>query len=314
MPLGTEKSSLLGAAGAGGALECEILVIAGGGSGGGGDRPASGGGGAGGVLHASVYPAAKGQEYGTTVGAGGAGGSYVTNTGGNSVFDTAAVTGTLTSLGGGLGAVPSGPPAVGGDGGSGGGNTQGNTSTPGQGTQTAPTIAGVTVTAYGNDGTIGYYTADDGGGGGGGGANANAGASSANTGGVGGAGKLFSNFVAWGTDSSNVASTGSNGGYFSGGGGGGGAANGGAGGVGGGSKGGGGNQAGTHGLANTGGGGGGGDGRDSGNQGDGGSGGTGILLIRYAGGTAASGGTITNAGGYTYHAYTSTGSSTFTTS
>ena len=223
--VGTEKTALLGAAGAGGSLELEILVVGGGGSGGGGDRPASGGGGAGGVLHASVYPALKGQEYGTTVGAGGTGGHYIYNNGSNSVFDTAAVTGTLTALGGGYGALPSGPPGQGGDGGSGGGNVGGNTSTPGQGTQTAPTIAGVTVSGYGNNGTIGFYTSDNGGGGGGGG-----------------------------------------------------------------------------------------DGRDSGNAGNGGSGSAGVLLIRYAGGTAASGGTITNAGGYTYHAYTSTGSSTFTTS
>jgi len=314
MPLGANKVGLFGVAGAaGGTLELEILVVGGGGSGGGGDRPASGAGGAGGVLHASVYPAAKGQEYGTTVGAGGAGGSYVTNNGDNSVFDTGTVTGTLTALGGGYGAIPSGYPNVGNDGGSGGGNVQNNSETPGQGIQAAPSIAGVTVTAYGNNGTIGVYPGGSGtgGGGGGGGANANAGEASSGTGGAGGAGKLFSNFVAWGTTSGNAASGGADGGYFAGGGGGGGASTGGAGGVGGGKAGGAG-APGTTGLANTGGGGGGGSGSD-GNTKVGGDGGTGVLLIRYAGSPAATGGTRTESGGYTYHAYTSTGNSTFTT-
>jgi len=461
MPLGTEKSSLLGAAGSGGTLELEILVVGGGGSGGGGDRPASGGGGGGGVLHATVYPAATGQEYGTTVGTGGAGGSYVTNNGADSVFDTAAVTGTLTALGGGYGAIPSGEPDEGGDGGSGGGNVQNNSNTPGQGIQAAPTIAGVTVTAYGNDGTIGVYPGGSGtgGGGGGGGSLANAGAATSGVGGAGGVAKQFPSFMAFGVNRRQQAteyatgdrkasvaggyitvstdlsiyggegtiqafvngtttagglqfyplpglvvgkyfrfdftayakpiivgakwyqSTGSEQGvwkwqgsddasswtdigdnftlgpaesglqtqttmsanttsyryyqlegvsgsvnsvaywleiefkdraYFAGGGGGAGYSTGGVGGIGGGSKGGGGNQQGTTGLANTGGGGGGGDGRDGSNQ-VGGDGGTGVLLIRYLGGTAASGGTITNVGGYTYHAYTSTGNSTFTT-
>ena len=49
------------------------------------------------------------------------------------------------------------------------------------------------------------------------------------------------------------------------------------------------------------------------NFGTGGDGGTGIILIRYAGSSQASGGTESSADGYSYHAYTSTGSSTFTT-
>ena len=133
----------------------------------------------------------------------------------------------------------------------------------GASTQTSPTGA----TGYGNAGSAAQGDT----GGAGGGANAEASVGSGTTGGAGGAGKLFSNFVAWGTDSSNVASTGSNGGYFGGGGGG----------------------------ADT--------------TGSGGAGGSGIILIRYAGSPAASGGTETESGGYTYHAYTSTGNATFTT-
>ena len=58
-------------------------------------------------------------------------------------------------------------------------------------------------------------------------------------------------------------------------------------------------------------GGGGGGGSESAHSG--GEGGSGIILIRYEGSPAASGGTETESGGYTYHAYTSTGSATFTT-
>ena len=43
-----------------------------------------------------------------------------------------------------------------------------------------------------------------------------------------------------------------------------------------------------------------------------GNGGSGVVIIRYAGGTAASGGTITATGGFTYHTFTSSG--TFTPS
>jgi len=39
-------------------------------------------------------------------------------------------------------------------------------------------------------------------------------------------------------------------------------------------------------------------------------GGSGIVILRYLGGTLASGGSITSAGGYTYHTFTSSG--TFT--
>lgn len=64
----------------------------------------------------------------------------------------------------------------------------------------------------------------------------------------------------------------------------------------------------TSGTANTGSGGGGAD-YHSGVRGNGGSG---VVIIRYAGGTAASGGTISSAGGFTFHKFTSSG--TFTPS
>jgi hypothetical protein len=38
-----------------------------------------------------------------------------------------------------------------------------------------------------------------------------------------------------------------------------------------------------------------------------------VILVRYAGAQVATGGTVSSAGGYTYHAYTSLGSSTFVT-
>ena len=42
----------------------------------------------------------------------------------------------------------------------------------------------------------------------------------------------------------------------------------------------------------------------------GGSGGSGIIIIRYAGSTRGSGGTITSSGGYTYHTFLASGSYT----
>ena len=87
---------------------------------------------------------------------------------------------------------------------------------------------------------------------------------------------MFPGFEAYGTDSSNIASSGSNGGYF--GGGGGGSSNSGPtrgpGGVGGGALGQSGTSTGTPGIANTGGGGG------AGPNAIGGTGGTGIVIVR----------------------------------
>jgi hypothetical protein len=63
------------------------------------------------------------------------------------------------------------------------------------------------------------------------------------------------------------------------------------------------NQAGGNGGANTGGGGGGG----SWDQGHGGTGGSGVVIVRYAGSPVASGGVITQTGGYTIHTFNSSG-------
>jgi hypothetical protein len=68
----------------------------------------------------------------------------------------------------------------------------------------------------------------------------------------------------------------------------------------------------TAGAANKGSGGGGGTGIDgSATYFEGKAGGSGIVIIRYAGGQIGSGGTVTSAGGYTYHTFTSSG--TYTT-
>ena len=252
-----------------GITSVEILVVGGGGGGGG----LGGGGGAGGVVHHSSYTVVPAVVYDITVGAGGAGVAYdgvPGNNGVDSVFNVNAEGSgaTMTALGGGGGSSGN---AVGGSGGSGGGGNGGYGTAGGSGTQ-ADSGGG---TGYGEDGGDATYPAS----GGGGGATTVGADSVGNASGSGGAGKLFSNFVAYGTDSSNVASTGSNGGYF-GGGGGGNAATGagktsGDGGVGGGADG---QQAGIgdSGLANTGGGQGGGEVGFAG-----GSGGAGVVLIRY---------------------------------
>jgi hypothetical protein len=46
-------------------------------------------------------------------------------------------------------------------------------------------------------------------------------------------------------------------------------------------------------------------------SGAGGNGGSGIVVIRYLGVQQAFGGTITSAGGYTYHTFTTSGNFTF---
>ena len=300
MPLGTQKTALLGAAGASNTFDIEILIVAGGG---GGAYFQGGGGGAGGIVHDEDYAVAIGGiEYDLTVGTLGAaatvsGTGYYPHTGSDgsdgadSVWNVNAEGGgiTMTAVGGGGGGSQDGtttgmPPKNGGSaGGTGAYNTTAATST-----QTSPTGA----VGYGNNGgkqPAGIYQGEAGGGGAGG---VGQDGSSGN-GGNGGAGREFSNFSSFG-----VA------GFF-GGGGAGGTYNAGEGGTGG--SGGGGTNGGA-GTANTGGVGAG--GRRSAAPG---AGGTGVILIRYAGSPAASGGTETESGGYTYHAYTSTGSATFTT-
>ena len=208
------------------AANAEILVVAGAGSGAGnqGASNASGGGGAGGIVHHATYPIVADVVYDLTIGEGGAASGYGGDAGGNSIWNinSEGSQSTMTAVGGGRGGYNG---QAGGDGGSGGGSG-GSASTGGSGTQ-GDSGGG---TGYGNDGGGGTTDQGDGGGG----ANAAGGDGPTGTGGTGGAGKLFSTFVAYGTTSGNVASTGSDGGYFGGGGGGGGTTTAGVGGVGGG--------------------------------------------------------------------------------
>jgi hypothetical protein len=134
----------------------EYLVVAGGGGGG---TYVSGGGGAGGLLTTTGYTVAAGTSYTVTVGAGAAaksGSNTTGNTGSNSVFGTGTVTnsaatsGTITSVGGGGGATGGGAAGSattggsGGGGGSAGGYTAGAAGTSGQGNSggNAPGAAG----------------------------------------------------------------------------------------------------------------------------------------------------------------------------
>jgi hypothetical protein len=267
----------------------EVLVVAGGGGGGTGESNENGGGGggggAGGLIYNSAYQITNAAAITVTVGAGGAGGSnYNVNgsNGSNSVF------GSLTAIGGGGG---SGEEQSGGLNGGSGGGTGGDLSagTEGQGTA-----------GQGNPGG-GIPNGRSGGGGGGAGA---PGSNPVNRNGAsGGIGRAFS-----------ISGTSI---YYAGGGGGGGSTlfsgvkpTSGTGGQGGG-----GNSSGlvggvdtpaTSGTANTGGGG----GADRAGLGSAGAGGSGIVIVRYPGLPAATGGTITYLNGYTIHTFTTSG--TFT--
>jgi len=215
-------------------LSVEYLVVAGGGGGG---TFQSGGGGAGGLLTTSGYVIAAGTSYTVTVGAGAAARSSVIgvgNSGSNSVFGTgtvinsAATSGSITSVGGGGGATgggSSGAASTGGSGGGGGsnsGNTAGAAGTSGQGNSGgnspgasgnypsgggggASAVGGSPATgtsAAGNGGAGNTYTtgtsitglADSYAGGGGGGVGSSG---TAGTGGVGGGGN-GSSYVAGG--------------------------------------------------------------------------------------------------------------------
>jgi hypothetical protein len=260
-----------------GAYSIEYLIVAGGGGGGGGGASGNGGGGGGGAGgHVSgTMTVLAGTTYTATIGSGGAGsvgGSVASgSSGANSSFP-----GATTAVGGGGGAGGSQVtlPVAGGSGGGGSDGGNGASGTPGQGNPGGSSSGGAPAR---------------GGGGGGGGVG---------TGGTGtsGAGAPGGGGVNWQSV-----------GTFYAGGGGGGSDSGtpaGDGGSGGGGNGGGSNHPVSAGTTNTGGGGGGGTYIGV----TGGSGGSGVVIIRYLGGTQASGGTVTNAGGYTYHTFTSTGS------
>ena len=250
-------------------LSCDVLVVAGGGSGGGGSG-AGGGGGAGGFRTAtglSVVSAAA-----VVVGAGGAG--VPQNIRGNSGSDS--TFSTLTSTGGGYGALEAN---AGGNGGSGGGGPYSGQAGGSSSPATSPVqgYAGGSSTQTGSP----YYYPSAGGGGAGA---VGTGASSPTVPGVGGIGSYTAL-----TDAMSVTTlTGvlSSTHYYYAGGGGGGlrTGTGGAGGIGGGGQGAYATNRGVNGTANTGGGGGAGvDGTAPAppNQ-NSGAGGSGLVIIRYA--------------------------------
>ena len=273
----------------GDAYSIEYLSVAGGGGGGtGGSQDSGGGGGAGGVISGTVTGILQGTTIAITIGGGAAGftsGGQNGNPGANTTITATGYT-FATALKGGYGVGESGNRNGGSGWGSGGGaggwsGTKG-TGTPGQG--------------Y-DGGATGLAGGGSSGGGGG------AGGEGTHNGGIGTVA-----YSGWGS----VTTTGHNVGgtyYFGGGGGGAGdarnASYGGTGGSGGGGAGGW-NGAPVNGLANTGGGGGGGTGSSYGPQ-TSGAGGSGIVILRYQGSQKGTGGTITTAGGYTYHVFTGSG-------
>ena len=265
--------------------EVEVLVVAGGGGGG---ANHAGGGGGGGVIYRNSHPVTPGSVISVTVGSGGAtaptnNGPSASN-GQNSVFDT------LTASGGGGGGnrndtAGTSPGRDGGSGGGGGGAQAAFAGcyVPGNGIKGQGFPGGRAVDIYGG-----------GGGGAGGKGFDGIGATLLNSG-NGGPGLLYtiSGFPK----------------YYAGGGGGGygGNVGNGKGGIGGGGNGGiltG--DSGTAGEPNTGGGGGGGGAGGT----VGSSGGSGVVIVRYPGPQKATGGTITQVGGFTIHTFNSSG--TFT--
>ena len=262
----------------------EVLVVAGGGGGSGNFYDDGAGGGGGGLIYNSAFQLTNAAAITVTVGAGGTastgGGGGL---GGNSVFDS------LTAIGGGGGAPHRSTGLPGGSGGGGGGsiagdnrNVSGGAGTPGQGNN------------GGSDPINGGNYPGSGGGGGAGSVGGTPTGGGTNQGGNGGVGLQLS-----------ISGTPT---YYAGGGGG---VRNGIGGLGGGgtaSYGRGGSPA-ENGTPNTGGGGGGGR-ASAGETGVPGAGGSGIVIVRYPGLPAATGGTITYLNGYTIHTFTSSG--TFT--
>lgn len=252
-------------------LTCDYLVVAGGGGGGGtgngsGGGYAGGGGAGAGGLRSTVTATGGGGSlesaislvsstaYAITIGAGGAGGLYLSSTSGNGSNSSIAST-VVSTGGGGLAA------GVGQNGGSGGGSYD--------------TAAGYAVgSGTSGQGYAGGANGSGDGGTAGGGAGARGGTVSGNAGSAGGVGVAISSFAtATNTGVSN---------YYAGGGGGGGySTNGGAGGAGGGAAGGTTGADPSNAIANTGGGGGGATQRSTTTGLTGSNGGSGIVIIRY---------------------------------
>jgi len=297
--------------------EVEVMVV---GGGGGGGMDMGGGGGGGGVVYQPSYKVSPGQIISVTVGAGGygapAGGGYRTDgagpqpgshqftiratNGGNSAF------GPLVALGGGYGGSSyygyTPDYGIGGTGASGGGNS-GYTAGA---TTTAPLGTVGQGNRGGNAGGGSYYSGGGGGAGtpgidgpnpahggdgvqisrmspywfGGGGGGSSYSGDKGGNGGKGGGGGAAARYGTQGYGDTNGINAGANGGLGD-------------------------NQPGGNGGANTGGGGGGGSHYNSNNKG--GEGGSGIVIVRYNGPQAASGGTYSFSNGVSYHTFTSNG-------
>jgi uncharacterized protein YjdB len=283
--------------------DMQVLLVAGGGGGG---SDMGGGGGGGGVISQTIAINSSATPYPITIGAGGSGSPAGTSQvrGSNGVNTTFI---GLVAIGGGGGASThnnnNSPASIGG---SGGGASGGGTPAGGNGGAPAAGTAG-----QGFAGADGKGTWYPGGGGGAGGV----GFSQPATGGPGiQYPALSSYFWGGGGGGSGYDGIGGDGGIGGGGGGARGVTTGGLG-LNNGSPGGGGdggqtNKPGGNAGANTGGGGGGGSHFNSNNKG--GDGGSGIVIIKYSGTPRATGGTITQSGGFTTHTFTTVGSSNFT--
>ncbi len=265
----------------------EYLIVAGGGGGGAGQSSdtSGGGGGAGGFIASTASPTPT-TSYSIVVGAGGAGlaATGASTSGLTGVSGSTSSFFSVTATGGGGGGGFSTAALSGGSGG-------------GAGCRNSTTASG--TSGQGNSGGGGSGGGGDRRGGGGGGAGAAG--TSAIDGTTAGNGGVGLNWQSLGT-------------FYAGGGGGGGASgqSAGTGGNGGGGAGGfatATQTSGTAGTANTGGGGGG-EGYGTSGSGSGGTGGSGIVIIRYLGTQRGTGGTVTSAGGYTYHTFTSSGTYT----
>ena len=279
----------------------EILTVAGGGGGGG--RVGSGGGAGGLIYYGSETPktpngsaqtVTPGVAYSVVVGAGGVGGfGGIDGTESNGYQGNSSQFGGMTAaIGGGYGVR--GEVGAGGSGGSGGGagydytNSALGSGTSGQGN------SGGYSSAYGSS----YpYVKAGGGGAGGAGGSGNGSTGYAGNGGVGlqysisGTATYYAGGGGGGTHNPAVsACSGGNGG----------GGNAGASG---------GKNSGSNGSAGTGGGGGGAS-TDGSTSYKGGNGGSGIVIIKYLGNPQASGGSVTQSGGYTIHTFTTSG--TFT--
>ena len=288
----------------------EVFVLGGGGSGGyttGGW--AGGGGGSGGIAYHNNYSISGSTNYAVVVGNGGAttttqsqGGSNVAENGFNSLFNS-----VIIGYGGGGGAGWDGSYTIGASGGSGGGSEGGQHN---QALGASATQGTGGTTHYGERGGIGNNGLSSGsqanqyraGGGGGTG-------EAGDTDGLGIGGDGISIFDTWLSATSQGVLV--NGVRYIGAGGGAGATYGSItlGGKGGGGQGG--NSSGSSGIAgqaNTGSGGGG-RGYYASGSGTGGAGGSGLVIVRYTGSqrAGATGGTIVESGGYTYHTFTSNG-------